>query len=128
MDTVADMLTTLVNAQRVGKKRVAVPYSRFKKELLDALQKKQYIANVRVQESPKAKLVVTLAYDEAGEPRISGIKRLSKPGSRMYVKGKRMPYSYKSYGSVIVSTSQGLKDEREVRQEGIGGELVCAIW
>jgi small subunit ribosomal protein S8 len=128
MDPIANMLTTLSNAQQVGKKRAAIPYSRFKKDLLDLLQNEGMVAKVRVQESPRAKLVVTLAYDEQGQPRFKGVRRLSTPGQRVYVKKGRIPYTYQGFGTVILSTSQGLMIDREARRQGLGGELLCAIW
>lgn len=128
MDPIADMLTSLVNAQRAGKKRVAVPYSKFKKELLDLLVQKGSVAHVRTQESPKAKLVVTLEYDEFGQPAMRGVKRISKPGRRVYARSKKMPFTYSQIGFIVVSTPEGLMDELQARREKIGGELICAIW
>lgn len=128
MDTVANMLTALVNAQRVGKKRVALPYSRFQKSLLEFLQQQGLVAKVRVQESPRAKLVVTLAYDEHEEPKIAGAKRLSSPGRRYYAGSDEIPFSYQGFGTIVVSTSEGLLDDVSARKRGLGGELVCAIW
>jgi len=122
------MITSLLNAQRAGKKRVAIPYSRFKKALLDMLISKEMISHVRVQEGVQAKLIVTLAYNEAGEGRIRGVRRLSKPGRRVYVGSNEMPFAYNGIGFVIVSTPQGLLDESRARREKIGGELICAIW
>ena len=84
MDPIADMLTTIINAQRVKKKRVAIPYSKFKEDLLNLLQRKGLIAKVRVQDSPKSKLVVTLKYDNQEMPVIHGVRRKSKPGRRIY--------------------------------------------
>ncbi len=128
MDPVANMLITLVNAQKVGKKRVALPYSVYKKQLLDFMVKKGHIANVRVQDGPRAKLVVTLAYDEAESPAMSGVKRISSPGRRYYVKKDDIPFTYQGFGSLVLSTSAGLMDEVEARKKGVGGELLCAIW
>lgn len=128
VDVMANLLTTLTNAQRVGKKRVAVPYSGYKKSFLEFLQSQGLVAAVRVQESPRAKLVVTLAYDEAGQPKIGGAKRLSKPGRRWYVKHGEIPYTYEGYGFIVVSTPEGLMIDRKARKAGVGGELVCAIW
>lgn len=128
MDPVADMLTSLINAQRVGKKRVAVPYSSFKQNILAILQEKGFIGNVRVQESPRAKLVVSLAYDEQGMPRIRGVKRLSSPGSRKFARHTNIPFSHEGFGTIILSTPQGLMDEKKARGEHVGGELICVIW
>lgn len=122
------MLTTLINAQRVGKRRVAIPYSSFTKELLEFLQQRGLVASVRVQEAPRAKLVVTLKYDEDNQPIIHGVRRLSKPGSRYYARARAIPYRYAKVGLIVLSTSRGLKDDRAARQEKVGGELICAIW
>ncbi len=127
MDQIANMLTSLLNAQRIGKARVAVPYSGFKKDLLDFLQEKGKIAKVRLQKSPRTKLIVTLAYDKKTAA-ISGLKRLSSPGKRMYVKSDEIPYSYQGYGFIVVSTPEGLMDDKRARQKGQGGELICAVW
>lgn len=128
MDVIANMLTSLVNAQRAGKKRVAVPYSNFKHQLLQFLQEQGYIAKVRVQESPRPKLVVTLKYYEDEKPRITGVKRLSSPGRRWYTGHTEVPFTYQGFGTVVISTSKGIIDEVTARKEHIGGEIICAIW
>lgn len=128
MDPIADMLTSLLNAQRAGKKRVAVPYSRFKKELLDMLAQRGSIAHVRTQESPRAKLVVTLSYDEQGQPALRGVKRISKPGRRVYTGSQKIPFTHAQIGFLVISTSNGLMDDMQARRQKTGGELVCAIW
>jgi len=128
MDTVADMLTSIINAQRVHKPRVAVPYSRFKESLARLLIDKELLAAARVQEGTRAKLVLTLKYGDADEPLISGIKRLSKPGQRVYARRGQIPYSFDGTGSVIISTPQGLMDDAQARKTGVGGELVCEVW
>lgn len=121
------MLVSLVNAQSVNKKRVAVPYSQFKASLLKLLQAKGMIAKVRLQESAKPKLIVSLAY-ENGQPKLHGLSRLSTPGQRIYASHKHIPYIYDGTGFVIISTSQGLVDDREARAKKLGGELVCKVW
>lgn len=128
MDTVANTLTTLLNAQRVGKERVAVPYSRFSQSLLEFLKAQSLIGDFRLQESPKAKLVVSLSYNEAGKPAIAGAKRISKPGRRVYASASNLPYTYQKNGMIVVSTPEGLMDEKHARGKGIGGELICAVW
>ena len=107
MDTVGDMLNTLVNAQRVGKERMAVPHSRFKEQLARLLQEKGIVADVRVQSETKPKLVITLGYD-GGQPRVRQAVRLSKPGRRLYVKHDEIPWGTKGSSTFIVSTPQGL--------------------
>lgn len=128
MDTIANMLNSIINAQRVKKQRAAVDYSRFKESLARLLQERGWIADFRMQEGPRPKLIFTLTYDESGAPRIAGIRRLSKPGQRLYVSAARIPYSRDGLGSVIVSTPQGLMDDKKARKLGLGGELVCEIW
>lgn len=128
MDTIANMLTTIINAQRVGKQRVALPYSKFKESLAQLLQSKGLVAAVRVQEGPRSKLVVTLAYQDETIPRISGVKRLSTPGRRLYAQQQDIPRPLTEAGSIIISTSQGLMDDATARRNGVGGELVCEIW
>lgn len=127
MDTIADILTALANAQRVGKKRVAVPYSDFAEKLCQLFKERGLVAAVRVQSSPRPKLVVTLAYED-GQPRMRGARRLSSPGQRRYAKRSTIPYSRSGRGTIIVSTSRGLMEASRARQEGLGGELVCEVW
>ena len=128
MDVIANALTSVLNGQRVGKKRVAVPYSKNKEALMKFLARKGVIAHVKTQESPKNKLVVTLAYDEKGNPAIHGIRRYSKPGLRKYAHAVNMPYFKKGSGFIVVSTSQGIMDAREAKKKGIGGEIICTLW
>jgi small subunit ribosomal protein S8 len=129
MDSIANMLTALLNAQRVGKTRVAVPYSSFKEQLAALLQSKGLVSSIRVQEGVRPQIIMTLAYDEeSGRPRIQGVKRLSTPGRRRYVKQGEVPYPVTDAGAIVVSTSAGLMDDRQARGSGVGGELVCEIW
>lgn len=127
MDTIGDMLTAIINAQRVGKKRVVMPYSQFKLKLAELLQQKKMLAKVRAEEGEKATLVLTLAYD-AEQLGVKGVKRLSKPGQRRYVAYNRIPYSQQGMGMVVISTSQGLMDGRAARKSKLGGELICEVW
>ncbi len=129
MDSIANMLTSILNAQRVGKTRVAIPYSRFKEQLATLLQERGLIATMRVQDGARAQLILTLVYEEeTREPRIHGVRRMSTPGRRLYVSHDRVPYPVQSQGAVLVSTSQGLMDDGKARKLGVGGELVCEIW
>lgn len=128
MDTIANMLTTITNAQATHKARVAVPYSRFKQNLATLLKEKGYVSAVRVQDGPQPKLIVTLAYDNTGYPRISGTKRISRPGQRRYASRHDLPYAFSGVGNIVVSTSAGLMLDSQARQQGLGGELICEIW
>ena len=127
MDIIANMLNTIVNAQQVGKNRVAVPYSSFKQQLASFLQAKKMIAKVRVQEGDIKKLVLTLKYED-GQPMVNRVKRISKPGRRYYVGCRDLPRAGGRPGFYVLSTSQGLMDEIEAGKEGLGGELICEIW
>jgi len=128
MDTVGNTLTILLNGQRVGKKRVAIPFSRFTERLLVFMKEQKLIGDIRLQDSPKAKLIVSLGYNEAGKGMISGSQRISKPGRRVYAGADFLPYSRQESGMIIVSTPEGLMSEKKARGKGIGGELICAIW
>ncbi len=128
MDTIANMLITIVNAQAVGKQRVAVPYSQFKESLAHTLREHGRLAAVRVQEGQRAKLILTLTYDDSGGAAINGVKRLSSPGQRRYASSRQIPYPFNGLGTVIISTPQGLMDDKKARQLGVGGELICEIW
>jgi small subunit ribosomal protein S8 len=127
MDVIANMLVTLVNAQKVSKERVAVPYSKFKENLISVLQKKGVVTKMKVKAGVKPKLVITLAYDQ-GMPKIVKVHRVSKPGCRVYVTYKDLPHCGGRPGFYVVSTSQGLMDEREAREKKLGGEIVCVVW
>lgn len=128
MDTVANTLTIILNGQRVGKKRVAVPFSNFNKRLLEFMKAQKLIGDIRIQESPISKLIVSLGYTESGAPLIHGSRRISKPGRRVYAGAQFLPYSRQESGMIVVSTPEGLMDEKHARGKGIGGELICAIW
>lgn len=128
MDTVANMLTALVNAQRVKKERVAVPHSQFTQRLLAVLKDHGRIADFRVQEGPQAKVVVTLAYRSGKQPQLSGMRRISSPGGRRYVVHTKLPYPKHGEGFYLISTSRGVMDEVRARKEKLGGELMCEIW
>jgi len=127
MDTVGNMLTALVNGARVGKERIAVPYSGFNERLVRLMQEKGMVDKVRVQEGVKAKLVITLAYED-GRPKLQRAKRVSKPGNKIYAGKDNLPWRAGRTGFYILSTSKGLMDEVRARREGVGGELVCEVW
>jgi small subunit ribosomal protein S8 len=127
MDTVGNMLTAIVNAQRVGKERVVVPYSKFSNDLATMLQAEGLVAKCRVQAGARKMLVIKLMY-ENGEPLIKRVKRVSKLGSRKYVSRKELPYVGNKPGILIVSTSKGLMNQNKARKAKLGGELVGEIW
>ena len=127
MDTVGNMLTAIVNAQRVNKERVAVPHSVFSERLARLLQEEGLVAKSRVQEGIRKRLIITLLYDN-GVGVIQQAKRVSKPGARRYVTKQELPNAGKRPGIYIVSTSEGLMNQKKARQKGLGGELLGEVW
>ena len=125
-DPIADMLTRIRNGYRAKRKTVVVPYSRLKKQLADVLVKESFVENVTHEEENRI-LTLRLIYDDE-TPRVSHIKRLSKPGLRRYVGSNEIPRVLGGLGVVILSTPQGLLTGKEARKAGVGGELMCQIW
>ena len=128
-DTISDMLTRIRNAQMVKKAEVIIPYSKFKGSLANLLLEEGWIKSADVKEEGAIKtLVIALKYDESGEPIITGIKRVSKPGQRIYSKRVEIPKLLGGMGTTIVSTSKGLMTDKSARMNKIGGEVICQIW
>jgi small subunit ribosomal protein S8 len=129
MDTIADMLTRIRNGLSARKSEVLVPYSNFKNNLAKVMQNEGWIAGVDVREEGKIKtLVLKLKYDEKGAPTISGIKRVSKPGQRIYAGNSQIPRALGGIGTTIISTSKGLMTDKIARTQKVGGEVICQIW
>lgn len=127
-DPIADMLTRIRNASSVKKSTVRLPYSRMKKSLADILAQERYIARVDVIEQGSFReLELTLKYDHDKTPAIRGLKRLSKPGCRVYVQTDRVPTVLNNYGIMILSTSKGLMTNRDAKKAHMGGEMICEI-
>ncbi len=124
-DIVSDMLTRIRNAVAVEKETVAVPYSAMNKALAEILQGKGFINQF---EKKDYELIIDLAYSEKGKPAIKHIKRVSKPGRRIYEGSASVPLIYGRKSAVIVSTSKGLMTARQAKKEGLGGEIVCEVW
>ena len=127
MDPIADMLTEIRNAGAVGKKTVSVPYSSFKYELGKILEKEGFIEKIKKRGRDKKKIILVLKYD-GQKSRISEIKRVSKPGRRIYFKRKKLYLPKSGYGMLVVSTSEGLLTSEEARKKNLGGEAVCELW
>jgi small subunit ribosomal protein S8 len=129
MDTISDMLTRIRNASSAKKADVVLPYSKFKHSLATVLVQEGWIKTAEVKEDGKLKnLALGLKYDDSGAPSISGIKRVSKPGQRIYSDKTEIPRVMGGLGTTIVSTSKGLMTDRTARKEKIGGEIICQIW
>jgi len=125
-DPIADMLTRIRNAVMVNKSEVCIPYSRLKERIAETLAKENYIDKYEVVEEGKV-LKVFLKYNEK-KAAISHIKRISKPGNRVYVSKNNIPEILNGYGLAVISTSSGIMTNREAREKKIGGELICEIW
>ncbi len=128
-DPIADMLTRIRNANKERHASLTFPASTKKAAILDILKKEGYIAGYSVEnlENNKSNLTVVLKYKEERRV-ISGIKRISKPGLRVYVESANIPYVYNGLGTAILTTSQGLMTDRAARKAKIGGEVIAYIW
>lgn len=129
MDPIADMLTRVRNAIKAGKKEVALPSSSLKVEVAKILKEEGYIKNFKVVDDGKqGSLSLTLKYTEEGRSVIKGLKRVSKPGCRIYCTKDSVPRVLDGLGLVIISTSKGVMTGRKCEELGLGGEVLCSIW
>jgi len=128
-DPLSDLLTRLKNGMRAGHERVDVPASRVKEAVLKVLEAEGFVASFRrVQEAGRPVLRVGLKYDHEGEPIVSGIERVSRPGRRVYAKAEAIPKVLGGLGVSIVSTSKGIVTDRTARESRLGGEVLCNVW
>ncbi len=128
-DPIADMLTCIRNACRAKHARVDMPYSTIKGEVAKVLLREKYVLNFKViGEAPKQVIRVYLKYDERELPVISGIKRVSTPGRRVYVGKDKLPRVVGGLGTAVLSTSRGVLTDKESRTLGVGGEVLCYVW
>ena len=128
-DPVADMLTRIRNAIMVGRESVLAPSSKMKVSIAKVLKEEGFISDYQlVRGGVQAQLKIQLRYYNKNEPAIRGLKRLSKPGLRVYVDKREVPRFYGGRGLSIISTSQGMMTGQEAWRQGIGGELICYVW
>lgn len=128
MDPIADMLTSIRNAQAVLKETVKVPFSKFKFELAKVLEKNGFVKKVEKKgRGIKRVIEIKLKYEDK-TPVISGLKKISKPGQRIYAGAAEIKPVRSGYGISIISTSKGLMTDKEVRKQNIGGEVICKVW
>lgn len=131
-DPIADMLTRLRNGNQAFHDQVSMPYSRIKANIAEVLKSEGYIAAWRAEEPAEGavgrKLVIELKYGQNRERSIAGLRRVSKPGLRVYAKSAELPRVLGGLGVAIVSTSQGLLTDRQARKRGVGGEVLAYIW
>lgn len=128
-DPIADMLTRIRNASTAKIAKLEMPASNIKANIAKVLKDEGYIKGYKIVKDDKQGLLkITLKYDDRNVSVIDGIQRVSKPGSRVYVRGDKVPKIINGYGTAILSTSKGLMVDREARKEKIGGEILCKIW
>jgi len=127
-DPIADMLTRIRNALTAKHETVEVPASKMKKAIADILLNEGYISNVELkEEGVQGSILVTLKYSKEGNV-ISGLKRISKPGLRVYAKSNEIPKVLNGLGIAILSTSKGVMTDKEARANNLGGEVLAFIW
>ena len=128
-DTIADLLTRIRNANSAKHETVQIPASNMKKAICQILLDEGYIKNFSVEEDGKQGVTtVTLKYLEGKQPVIQGLRRVSKPGLRIYSSVEDMPKVMKGLGIAIISTSKGVMTDREARKQNVGGEVLAFIW
>jgi small subunit ribosomal protein S8 len=128
-DPIADMLTRIRNANIVRHETVEIPASKMKREIAEILKKEGFIRDAEYVEDSKQGIIrVFLKYGSNNERVISGLKRISKPGLRVYTKSQEIPRVLGGLGIAIISTSKGVMTDKEARQTKAGGEVVCYIW
>jgi small subunit ribosomal protein S8 len=130
-DPIADMLTRIRNANVAMHDDVRMPSSKLKESLAAVLQKEGYIEGFSIaanEDRPGSTLTITMKYSPERERVISGVKRVSKPGLRVYTKADKVPRVLGGLGVAVLSTSQGLMSDREARKRRMGGEVVCYVW
>ncbi len=128
-DPIADMLTRIRNANMVKHETVDVPASNMKKELARILLEEGFIRGYDVIEDGKQGIIrIQLKYGQVGERVITGLKRISKPGMRVYAAKEELPKVLNGLGISIISTSKGILTDKQARTAGVGGEVICYVW
>lgn len=128
-DPVADMLTRIRNANTVGHTTVDIPASKMKKSIAEILRNEGYIKGYDfIDEGAQGIIRVQMKYGTDKERVISGIKRISKPGLKVYAKSNEVPKVLGGLGIAIISTSSGIISDKEARKLGVGGEVICYVW
>ena len=128
-DTIADMLTRIRNANQMRYEEVKVPASNIKKEMARILKEEGFIKDFKIEnDDAQGTIVITLKYTDKKERVITGLKRISKPGLRVYANKDEIPKVLNGLGIAIISTSKGIMTDKEARKENIGGEVLAYIW
>jgi len=131
-DPIADMLTRIRNAQAVNKTEVLLPFSKLKFNLANLLVAESFLSSAeKIADSNKTnfnQLKLVLKYNRSGKGAMSSIKKISKPGRRIYVNHQNLPYVLNGLGMAVISTSKGLMTNKQARKDKIGGEIICEIY
>ena len=127
-DPVSDMLTRIRNASLARHEQTRVPASLLKKHIGEILKAEGFIADIRASEQDPRMLTIVLKYGRDRASAIDGIRRVSRPGRRVYVRHDRIPQVLSGMGVAILSTSRGILSDREARRQKVGGELLCEVW
>ena len=128
-DPIADMLTIIRNASSAKKEVCEIRNSKLTEEIVKILKKESFISNYKLMKDTKqGKLRIYLKYAKDGEPALMGLKRISRPGLRMYKKTDVLPKVYGGLGVAIISTSTGIMTDNEAREKKVGGEVICYAW
>ena len=128
-DPIADMLTRIRNENQMRYKEVEVPASKIKNEIARILKEEGFISDYKVKKNNvQDSLVLNLKYGDKKERVITGLKRISKPGLRVYAKAEEIPSVLSGLGIAIISTSKGMMTDKEARRESLGGEVLAYIW
>lgn len=128
-DPIADMLTRIRNATRALHDTVEIPSSRLKVEIARILKEEGYIRDFRIEKGRSYdRLVIELKYGPGRQPALTDLKRVSKPGRRIYAPKDRLPRVLGGMGTAILSTSKGVMTSRAAREKGVGGEVLCYVW
>ncbi|MBN2324410.1 MAG: 30S ribosomal protein S8 [Spirochaetes bacterium] len=128
-DPISDMLTVLRNANRAKKEKVDIPASKLKMEIIKIFKNEGYIKNFKlIEEGSRSYIRIYLKYTQAGDSIIHNMKRVSKPGLRVYRRKSELPRIFNGYGTTIISTSKGVLTDKKAREQNVGGEVICYIW
>jgi small subunit ribosomal protein S8 len=126
---VLDLLIRLKNANKSGKKSVLAPFSKFKEEVCNLLQKAKYIQSFNVvKDGNKSDLQIQLAYEENREPKINSVNIFSRPGRRIYMRADGLPWGQTPHSLVIISTPSGLRSQKQAHKENLGGEIIAEVF
>ncbi|HPI37072.1 MAG TPA: 30S ribosomal protein S8 [Ignavibacteriaceae bacterium] len=127
-DPIADFLTRVRNAIKANKRKVDIPASKMKIGIAQILKDHKFIVDFQVEEDNKQNILRLLLRYTNGNPAISGLRRISTPGLRVYAPKDKMPRVLNGYGIAVISTSKGLLTDKQAKKESVGGEVICYIW